>query len=77
MMLSNTQSLFNLFLALLTLQQATSALALPTRGSYGQLARRANAVKRAASPTTQTARARLARQKDAAAKRSEVASPVK
>ncbi|KAK9899516.1 hypothetical protein P389DRAFT_176512 [Cystobasidium minutum MCA 4210] len=62
-MLSNTQSLFNLFIALITLQQATSALALPTRGSYGQLARRANAARKT-SPS-QTARARLARAQNA------------
>lgn len=84
MMLSNTQALFNLFIALVTVQQATSALALPTRGSYGQLARRANAAKRAASsPTAQATRARLARKKEdvvVIAKRDDrahLASPVK
>lgn len=82
MMLSTTQSLFNLFIALITLQQATSALALPTRGSYGQLARRANAAKRAAanSSSTQTARAKLARAQNAIKRAStaeSLASPVK
>jgi len=49
-----TQHLFNLFLALITLQQASTALALPTRGSYGQLARRANAAKN--TPAARAAR---------------------
>jgi hypothetical protein len=69
---TTAQQLFNLFLALLTLQQASTALALPTRGSYGQLARRANAAK-----NTPAARAaRLARKEALMLKREEFPSPV-
>lgn len=82
---STSSTLFNLFVALVTLQQASSAVALPTRGSYGQLQRRAALAKRASPSSSQAAKARAVRQQTAASVelvkeeviREQLAAPVK